>query len=324
MTEPLVNDCVQAGYKITVAALPHIASVYRAMHGIEQVLEWSFVRKRIELIKRIRTARLIRDQFDICIICPNSFKSALIPWLAKVIARVGYLGEYRAWLLTKVFANPDRHHRGSMVDFYRKLGPSEVAQRDVPQLFVSEELINRELTQFSLLRGEFTVIAPGAEYGVAKRWPVEYYAELAGKISLEGGTVVILGAVSDHEVAEKIKNSALPISKRTEKTTGLIKNLAGHTKLSQAIALIAGAKCLISNDSGLMHIGAALSIPQVAIFGSSSPLHTPPLNERANVLWLSLSCAPCFKRDCPLGHLRCLRGISVDQVGSAVENCLTL
>ena len=119
MTEPLVNACVQAGDEVTVAALPHIAPVYKAMQGVKQVLDWSFKRKRIELIKRIRIAQTLKNRFDRCIICPNSFKSALIPWMANVPERIGYLGEHRTWILTKALANPDRHHRGSMVNFYK-------------------------------------------------------------------------------------------------------------------------------------------------------------------------------------------------------------
>jgi len=329
MTEPLVNACVQAGDEVTVAALPHIAPVYKAMQGVKQVLDWSFKRKRIELIKRIRIAQTLKNRFDRCIICPNSFKSALIPWMANVPERIGYLGEHRTWILTKALANPDRHHRGSMVNFYKKLltlrsgGGDDLGlnPRDVPHLLISEELIQGALSEFSLTRGGFTVIAPGAEYGSAKRWPFEYYAELASKISLEGGAVIILGSASDYEGAARIKNAA---QSKTQRRAGNIKNLAGRTTLSQAMALIAATKCLISNDSGLMHIGAALCTPQVAIFGSSSPLHTPPLNVRAEVLWLSLACAPCFKRECPLGHLQCLKDISVEQVSSAIQSSLRL
>lgn len=347
MTEPLVNDWVQEGREITVAALPHIAPVYRAMQGVAQVLEWSFKRKKIELLKRYQVASELKGHFDVCVICPNSFKAALIPWLAGVPTRIGYLGEFRRWFLTQELANPARDHRGSMVAFYRALGPknlskqnvvlaqqsleeentSKLALRDTPNLSINAELTQKVLLQHALTRGSFTVIAPGAEYGNAKRWPTEYFAALVSKISSGGTPVLILGSEADRALATQIKDSAEALLKtNTDNSShrGLIKNLAGQTTLTEAMALIASAKSLISNDSGLMHIGAAFATPQVAIFGSSSPLHTPPLSTKAKVLWLSLECSPCFKRTCPLGHLKCLREISVESVVAAELSALNM
>ena len=335
MTEPLVNDWAQSGFEVSVAALPHIAPVFRAMQGVEHVVEWSFERKKIELNKRLETARHLRGHFEVCVVCPNSFKTALIPWFARIPERVGYVGELRRWLLTKALPNPYRNHRGSMVGFYKALGPPHTAPTlarankkstderalDVPHLHVEEALIQKAISLHHLIRGEYTVIAPGAEYGPAKRWPIEYFAELGHRVCETGGTVVILGGSADRVVAEQIK---IYSEEKAQELTGKIQNLAGETLLSEAIALIAGAKCIVSNDSGLMHIGAALRVPQVAIFGSSSPLHTPPLSAQAKVLWLSLPCAPCFKRICPLGHTNCLKGITVGQVEEAVQSCLTL
>jgi len=337
MTEPLVNDWAQEGFEVTVASLPHIAPVYKAMTGITRVLEWSFRRKKIELSKRIQLARDLRGQFDVCVVCPNSFKSAVIPWLARIPKRLGYLGELRRGLLSKHLPNPRGSHRGSMVAFYKGLGPANYAVqsvhagavnnplgsrvKDTPQLVVGQAQINQTLTLFSLPRNDYTVLAPGAEYGPAKRWPLEYFASLAARIGGDGVSVAILGSEADREVGEFIKNAA---SAKGSNPSAQILNLAGKTDLSQAMALIAGARNLVSNDSGLMHIGAALGVAQVALFGSSSPLHTPPLSPKAKVLWLSLECAPCFKRECPLGHTRCLREISVQAVEEALQACMTL
>lgn len=342
MTEPLVNDWAQMGSEVTVAALPHIAPVYKAIRGVKHVLEWPFERRKLQLFKRYRVAQQLRGQFDCCVVCPNSFKSALIPWIAGVTERLGYLGESRSWALTKVLPNSDRNHRESMTRFYRALGPSAAykseenlkqlfsggernalgtVQRDVPTLNLDREFVKSTLLENGLTQQAFTVIAPGAEYGPAKRWPIEYFSELALQVAQSGGTVLILGSTADQAMGEQIKNTA---HEKLTSLKGVIKNLAGQTTLLQAMALISSSKCLISNDSGLMHIGAAFGVAQVAIFGSSSPLHTPPLSKRAKVLWLSLSCAPCFKRECPLGHTNCLRDISVADVVDAVQNCLTL
>ena len=323
------------GHKVDLRSLPHIAPVFRAMQGVEHVVEWSFERKKLELNKRLETARHLRGHFEVCVVCPNSFKTAIITWFARIPERVGYVGELRRWLLTKALPNPYRNHRGSMVGFYKALGPPHTAPTlarankkstderalDVPHLHVEEALIQKAISLHHLIRGEYTVIAPGAEYGPAKRWPIEYFAELGHRVCETGGTVVILGGSADRVVAEQIK---IYSEEKAQELTGKIQNLAGETLLSEAIALIAGAKCIVSNDSGLMHIGAALRVPQVAIFGSSSPLHTPPLSAQAKVLWLSLPCAPCFKRICPLGHTNCLKGITVGQVEEAVQSCLTL
>jgi heptosyltransferase-2 len=148
------------------------------------------------------------------------------------------------------------------------------------------------------IEGPYAVLCPGAEYGPAKRWP--YFAELSRRLALPS---VVLGSAKERELGAQVRG----------------RNLAGETTLDEAIELLAGAALVVSNDSGLMHVAAALQRPQVALYGSSSPKHTPPLSPRARVLWLGLECSPCYARECPLGHLRCLRELSVDQVLESVE-----
>ena len=143
------------------------------------------------------------------------------------------------------------------------------------------------------IAGDYAVLCPGAEYGPAKRWP--YFAELSQRLALPA---VVLGSGQERELGAGVRG----------------RNLAGETTLDEAIELLAGAALVVSNDSGLMHVAAAVGTPQVALFGSSSPKHTPPLSERARVVWLGLECSPCFARECPLGHLRCLREISAESV----------
>ena len=143
------------------------------------------------------------------------------------------------------------------------------------------------------------MLCPGAEYGPAKRWP--YFNELSRKLPVEK---VVLGSASDAPAADGLSG----------------KNLVGKTTLDEAIALIAGAAYVVTNDSGLMHVAAALGRPQVALFGSSSPRHTPPLSGAARVLWLEVECSPCFARECPLGHFRCMRELTVDKVLAEIQN----
>jgi heptosyltransferase-2 len=157
------------------------------------------------------------------------------------------------------------------------------------------------------------VLCPGAEYGTTKRWPVEHFATLAQQLIAKeiDAQVILLGSKSDHALGERIRTQTSNIPK--------IYNWCGATSLDEAIALIGMSKALVSNDSGLMHIGAALKIPQVAIFGSSDPYHTPPLSDNAKVIWLNLPCSPCHKRECPLGHLKCLRDILPATVLGAIQ-----
>ena len=347
MTEPMVRALSSAGHKITVAVLPHIAPVYRSMSCVDEVLEWSFNRKELQIVKRWQIANSIKGQFDNAVICPNSFKNALIPFFSSIKNRVGYEGELRGLLLSTTIPNPDKSERGSMVNFYKKIALTAIKNAEnifrkkglepnyfdslkvslqsmdpehAPLNFLEEtplptlEARNLEntLNDFRLAKMSYIVLAPGAEYGPAKRWPIEKFTQLAINISLGGSKIVLMGSKSD--VQECLQIEKVCKSRNVEVT-----NLSGQTDLTQAIALIGGSNAVISNDSGLMHIAAALKRPQVAIFGSSSPLHTPPLNSLAKVLWLSLECSPCFKRACPLGHLNCLKNITVGEVESALE-----
>jgi heptosyltransferase-2 len=152
------------------------------------------------------------------------------------------------------------------------------------------------------------VLCPGAEYGPSKRWPTEHFAELAQKLIAQNPSnqIILLGSKSDNSLAKEVITQA--------KNADHIHNWCGHTSLDEAIALIGMSKAIVSNDSGLMHIAAALQIPQVAIFGSSDPAHTPPLSDKAEVIWLNMPCSPCHKRVCPLGHLKCLKDILPGQV----------
>jgi heptosyltransferase-2 len=183
----------------------------------------------------------------------------------------------------------------------------------MPQLTLNAADVQTTLDELGLQRGNYVVFSPGAEFGSAKRWPVQHFVDLALMLGVQ---VVLLGSGKEFELCEAI---AAPVN---AKSPDKCLNLAGKTSLAGAFHAIDAAKCIVSNDSGLMHVAAALGVPQVAIFGSSSPLHTPPLSDVAKVVWLKndptyqpiLDCAPCFARECQFGHTRCLQDISVNTV----------
>ncbi len=304
MTEPLLRTLAARGETITVGALPWVAPVYRAMPQVQRVIEFPFTREGVQWRARKALAATLRGQFDVAYVCPNSLKSALIPWWAGIARRVGYRGEARLGVLTERLPNPPRKERPPMVGFYAALAGGLPDAQNAPRLHLLPDAVERELATLGLVRGSYLVISPGAEYGPAKRWPAADFAQLAKETP---GPVVLIGSAKEAALCDDIAASL---------RHGV--NLCGRTTLAQALAVVAGARAVVSNDSGLMHVAAALGVPQVAIFGSSSPLHTPPLNERARVLWLHLDCAPCYARECPLGHTRCLVDITVPMVQHAL------
>jgi len=342
------------GERVCVAALPWVAPVYRAMSSVAEVIELPFQHGALQWAERRALGRAWRGQYDRAYVCPNSLKSALLPWLAGIPIRIGYWGEWRLGVLTHRLSNPPRDRRPPMVAFYADLASVDAPSRNPsmapdptspsglsgpwdssatlartqgdalrPRLHVSAEQLHATLQTHGLQVQGHVVMAPGAEYGPAKRWPVSHFAELAAALPQD---VVLLGSAKERALCEAIVALAQP-----GKTQGRLLNLAGQTSLPQAFALIASAHRVVSNDSGLMHVAAALDVPQVAVFGSSSPEHTPPLSPKARVLWLKwdnqvqppLDCAPCFKRECPLGHLRCLQDLSPQQVLRALSELPT-
>lgn len=315
MTEPLLRRLHARGERLTVGALPWVAPVYRAMPQVADVIEFPFAHGGLQFKARRNIAKRIEGQFDKAYVCPNSLKSALLPFLARIAQRIGYLGEARVGLLTHRLKNPK--NKPPMVAFYSALSGETGLEGDRPQLHISAADIAATLHELGLQPGAYVVFAPGAEFGPAKRWPARHFSELAARLALP---VVLLGSGKEAALCEEI---AAPVN---AVQAGKCLNLAGKTSLPQALALIAASSRTVSNDSGLMHVAAALGVPQVAIFGSSSPLHTPPLSDKATVLWLKndpayqppLDCAPCFERECPLGHNRCLNDISAERVLQAL------
>ncbi len=317
MSEPLLARLADRGEDLTVAALPWVAPVYRAIAQVRTVIELPFAHGRLDWSARRRIAATLKGRFEAAYVLPNSIKAALIPWMAGVPLRVGYQGEGRWGLLNRRLPNPAG--RPPMVAFYAALaGGAPPTPAAHPQLRFPADVVEAALASVQLAREAYFVFAPGAEYGPAKCWPASHYAELAQTLHRQHALpVLLLGSGKEAALCEQIA-AAAPQACRV---------LAGRTSLQEAMALISAARGLVSNDSGLMHVAAAFGIPQVAVFGSTSPEHTPPLNPRARVLWLKeelgLDCMPCFERSCRFGHTRCLTEVRPLRVQAALEHAIT-
>ena len=313
MAEPLVSLLTRRNpaAEIHVLAPPATEPLARRMAGVTQAHVLPVGHGELGLGRRYRVARALRQQrFDQAIVLPNTLKSALVPALAGVRLRTGWHGEGRYGLLNDRRLDPRRHPL--MVERFLALGlpadsplPSPLA---APALEVDED--NRARLQQELeLRTDGGVVAlcPGAEFGPAKRWPAAHYAEVARFAAGAGRQVWLLGSAGEADICERIRALA-PRSV----------NLAGRTRLLDAVDLLSAAEAVVCNDSGLMHVAGAVGVPVVAVFGSTSPGFTPPLGCGARVVRLHLPCSPCFQRTCPLGHLRCLEELSPARVIEAL------
>jgi heptosyltransferase-2 len=322
MSQPLLA-AIKASHPnaaIDVLATPWVAPVYRACSEVAELIEADLRHGQLQWgLRRTLAAQIKQRNYASCYVLPNSFKSALIPWLATIPIRIGYQGELRRFLLTEVKANSPKTQRIPMVEHYANLcalsNNSDAAIR-LPTLSPTASALDaaRSRLQAAGIQADaFLVLCPGAEYGPSKRWPASHFAALAQSIlkAKPTASVVLMGSPSDRAIGDAIISAATPNSR--------IFNWCGETSLDEAIAMISMSSKVVSNDSGLMHIGAALQVPQVAIFGSSDPNHTPPNSAKATVITLHLPCSPCHQRECPLGHLNCLNQISPERVFAALQ-----
>ncbi|MBW8905136.1 MAG: lipopolysaccharide heptosyltransferase II, partial [Betaproteobacteria bacterium] len=265
---------------------------------VDEVITAPFRHGALHLGERWRLGRALKGrQYAQAIVLPNSWKAALVPFFAHIPVRSGYLGESRYGLLNQLHKNG----KDAMREHYARLAdaPGATAASLLPQARLRVDAAEVAATRARFgLEQPYVALCPGAEYGPAKRWP--YFADLAARLQRPA---VLLGSANDAAAAAGIGG----------------KNLVGRTTLDEAIDLIAGADQVVTNDSGLMHVAAALGRPLVALFGSSSPEKTPPRPGRSRVLWLKPECSPCYERECPLGHFRCMREISVDTVLAELE-----
>ncbi|TIM66510.1 MAG: lipopolysaccharide heptosyltransferase II [Mesorhizobium sp.] len=285
---------------IDVLAPAWAAPLVKRMPEIRQQVDLPLKSGALEFRMRRRFGRLLRGHYDIAYVMPGSWKSALVPFFARIPRRVGYLKEMRYGLLTDIVALPDDVKRRTAQAYF---GLAQGGTFHAPKLAVDTK------NQAALL-GRF---GPGAEFGPAKRWPSERYAGLARDMMEKGFAVALFGSKNDAEVTAEIATLAPDVV-----------DLAGQTRLEDAIDLIAAARLAVSNDSGLMHVAAAVGTPIVAVYGSTSPHNTPPLAEQCELVWLGLSCSPCHRKICPLGHLNCLNTLEVAQVAAAAERLLEM
>lgn len=273
------------------------------------------------LFKRRKIGRALRPRnFTTAIVLPNSFKSALIPFHAKIPRRIGWQGEWRVPLLTDC-RRLDKEKYPLMIQRFAGLAEPESLQPllniSPPKFQIDQVARSTSLAKFSLsLTKPVIAICPGAEFGEAKQWPAQHFAEFCNIKLAEGAQIWLFGSNNDSIISNRITESI------EERYLEDFKNLSGRTNLAEAIDLISFAQACVSNDSGLMHIAAALSVPVVAIYGSTSPEFTPPLAEKVELLATDIECRPCFQRKCPLGHLRCLTDIRPAQVSHSVNQLL--
>lgn len=268
-------------------------------------------------VRRRLGISLRSGEYAQAIVLPNSLKSALIPYWARIPRRTGYVGELRQLLLNDC-RRLDSQRLPMTVQRFVALGLPDGTPLPVPvpvpQLVSREDDRKAAAKRLGLVNKYRPVLAlcPGAEFGPAKQWPEEYYAQVAQTWLDKDWHVWLFGSSNDAAVCNRINGLA----------GDRCANLAGRTSLAEAIDLLAMAAFVVSNDSGLMHVAAALQRPMVAIYGSSDPGFTPPLSDTAKVERLGLECSPCFKRECPLGHMKCLKELAPIRIIRAMEEVM--
>jgi heptosyltransferase-2 len=298
---------------IDVLAPPAVAPVWRAVEQVDQVLETPFRHRALQLRERWRYARTLRARGYLdAYVLPNTLKYALIPWLAGIGRRVGYRGEMRYGLINVM--HRDEVPPRPMVPFYAALArePSQALAPDLPRprLRLPGELVAAACERHGVHAARALVVfAPGAEFGAAKRWPPRHFGALAQAIVRADprAQVALLGSPSDRASCDEVVAHAGAAAAN-------ILNLAGATRLDEAVALVARAQAVVSNDSGLLHIASGLNRPVVALYGPTDPGHAPPFSDIARSISLRLDCAPCRQRACPLGHHDCMERMQAELV----------
>ncbi len=306
--------------KLHVMAPAWCQPLLARMPEVDRAISMPIGHGELQLRTRWRIGReLAQEGYEWAIVLPNSLKSALIPWFAQIPRRTGWKGESRYGLLNDLRSN--KRDFPMMVQRYVALAHARNSMTHVqalppfthPQLRVDPLAQQAALERLDLtLTRPVLALCPGAEFGPAKRWPEDKYAEIAQRWLVQGGQVWIFGSAKDSAVAETIRQQL------SAELASHCRCLAGETSLTEAIDLLAASQLVVSNDSGLMHIAAALGRPLVAVYGSTSTEYTPPLTERMRLVYTDIPCRPCFKRVCPLGHLNCLKQLPSEQVWQAI------
>ena len=299
--------------QIEVLAPAWSLALLERMPEVDKAIAMPLLHGQFGFFDRIKLGKKLRsNHYDQAILLPNSWKSALIPFVANIPVRTGYMRECRWGLLNDV-RWLDKNLLTMTVQRFVALGLPKTAalppECPIPRIVINEEQQNQVIEKFKLTCSEkILALCPGAEYGEAKRWPASYYAEVAKQKIAQGWQVWLFGSDKDKATAEQIN----------QEVSGACIDFTGRTSLAEAVDLMSLVDVVVSNDSGLMHVAAALDKKIIALYGSSDPGFTPPLNNKAHVISLKLECSPCFKRECPLGHTRCLTDIKPEQVLDAI------
>jgi len=297
--------------QIDVLAPAWTAALIDRMPEVSELVAGNFNHGKLSLGERVRLGKALRSRnYSDAIVLPNSLKSALVPAIAKIPTRTGWLGEQRWGLINDIRrldkkAIPMTVQRFIALGLANDAGVCAIENVPPPHLRVDEEQVAQILATHNLTTTKrVLVLCPGAEFGESKQWPVTHYADVADHYLASGWQVWLMGSDKDVAACDEIR-AHNPQDCHV---------LAGKTTLPQAVDLMSMASLVVSNDSGLMHIAAALQKPLVAIYGSTDPGHTPPLSANHVIARLELQCSPCFERSCPLQHLNCLRDLSPQQV----------
>ncbi len=302
-----LRACFPSG-RLDVLAPPWTQGVLQRIESINEIINLPFAHGVLDLPGRWRLGRQLRKTYDQAIILPNSLKSALIPWFAGIPERTGYLGEQRYGLI-----NDLRHLERDRLPlmgqrFLALAAPAHAPTPALPSPRLRVDFTNQQrlLKERGLtLDRPIAILCPGAEFGPAKRWPTAHFIQVARSWIADGWQVWLMGSPKDRDIANVIA-SAL--------SSPQCHQLCGTTTLADAVDLMALGQRVVTNDSGLMHMAAALDRPMAALFGSSSPEFTPPLSSAARIFHLKLPCSPCFQRECPLHHLNCLNQLTAEAV----------
>jgi heptosyltransferase-2 len=320
MAAPMMASLAQTG-PLDVICLSSLADLFRGMPFVRQVLPMDFQRGRLQWSARRLAAKALAAQgYQQALVCPNSWKSALLPWFAGIPQRTGLLGEWRIGLLNDIRRPPvsSSEPTATQPDCYDALADNPQAARAhrasrLPLLTAQPAAHCPGRPQLAL--------CPGAEFGPAKQWPADHYAELARQWLNAGGQVVVLGGSKDQAVGLSVLTALTKSASQTDQWGPAdCQMLAGQTSLAQAMTHLTVSQLVVSNDSGLMHIAAALGRPCVGLYGSTSQTKTPAFGPSWLPLSLELPCRPCFDRQCRLGTTACLQDLAPEQVVAAVRS----
>ncbi len=304
----------QKNYHLSVAAPNYCRPLLERMHEVDEIFESPVTHNKLNLKKIYQFSQQLKQhKFDQAVVLPNSLKSSLVPFLANIPKRTGYLGEFRYLLLNNIKKITSHNYKNlkSQCLFLFNNNDLEISQAPNPSLIINKKNIDNLIKKLNInLNKKILILAPGAAFGDAKQWPAEYFAKISREKYKDNWQVIILGSAKDKEIANQINNLV----------NNICLNLCGITNIKDAIDIISISNYVISNDSGLMHIAAALDKNLIAIYGSSTPNFTPPLSNKAIILEdKDLDCRPCFKRTCPYGHKNCMYNITPDKVKSLIN-----